>query len=87
MPVFYSITIGAAPGDIAKELTPKSGEPVVVGGMDKFVGTDLEKMLKDKGIKTVIVTGTSSHGAVLYTASGAVQRELKVICSGGWYVC
>lgn len=79
VPVIYSITIGAAPGDIAKELAPLGGEPVVVGGMDKFVGTDLEKMLKEKGIKIVIVTGTSSHGAVLYTASGAVYRELQVI--------
>jgi nicotinamidase-related amidase len=79
VPVIYSITIGAAPGDIAKELAPLGGETVVVGTMDKFVGTDLEKILKDKGIKTVIVTGTSSHGAVLYTASGAVSRELKVI--------
>ena len=77
--VIYSITIGAAPGDIAKELAPLGGEPVVVSGPDKFMGTDLEKILKEKGIKTVIVTGTASHGAVLYTASGAGLREIKVI--------
>lgn len=67
VPVTYSITIGAAPGDIAKELAPLGGEPVVVAGMDKFMGTDLEKILKEKGIKIVIITGTSSHGAVLNT--------------------
>ncbi|MBP1732123.1 MAG: isochorismatase hydrolase protein, partial [Deltaproteobacteria bacterium] len=34
---------------------------------------------KDKGIKTVIVTGTAAHGAVLYTASGAALRGMKVV--------
>jgi nicotinamidase-related amidase len=28
-------------------------------------GRDPEKILKEKGIKTVIVTGTAAHGAVL----------------------
>ena len=79
VPVIYSITIGAVPGDIAKELTPLGGEPVVVGAMDKFMGTDLENILKGKGTKKVIITGTSSHGAVLYTASGAAYRGLQVI--------
>ena len=51
----------------------------MTSGPDKFFGTDLEKILKDKGIRTVIVTGTASHGAVLYTASGAALRGMKVV--------
>jgi nicotinamidase-related amidase len=43
------------------------------------MGTDLEKILMDKGIKTVIVTGTAAHGAILYTASGAAFRGMQVI--------
>ena len=35
--------------------------------------------MKDKGIKTVIAVGTSSNGAVLYTASGAALRGMDVI--------
>ena len=77
--VIYSLSAGAVVADIAKELTPLGGEPVVSSGPDKFFGTDLEKILKEKGIKTVIVAGTASHGAVLYTASGAALREMKVI--------
>ena len=50
-------------------LAPKSGEPIVKSGADKFVNTDLEKMLKDKGITTVIVVGTLANGGVLHTAS------------------
>jgi nicotinamidase-related amidase len=77
--IVYSLSAGAAPGDIATDLAPMEGDPVVTSGPDKFMATDLEKILKEKGIKTVIVTGTAAHGAVLYTASGAALRGMQVI--------
>jgi len=77
--VIYSLSSGAVAGDIAKELAPQPGEPVVTSGPDKFLLTDLENILREKQIKTVIVTGTASHGAVLYTASEAAFRGMKVI--------
>ena len=77
--VIFSLSPGAQVQDIAKELAPLNSEPVVTSGPDKFLGTDLERMLREKGIKTVIATGTASHGAVLYTASGAALRGLRVI--------
>ncbi len=46
---------------------------------DKFFKTDLEKILNDKGIKTVVVVGTAAQGAVLYTASQAAFRGMQVI--------
>jgi len=76
--VVYSLSPGAAAADIAKEVFPVAGEPVVTSGPDKFLNTDLEKILKDKGIKTVIAVGTAAHGAVLYTASGAALRGMRV---------
>jgi nicotinamidase-related amidase len=79
IPVIYSLSAGAAVADIAKELAPVTGEPAVTSGPDKFFGTDLEKILKEKGIKAAIVVGTASHGAVLYTASGAALRGMQVI--------
>ena len=55
-------------------------EPSVKSGADKFLDTDLEKMLKDKGINTVIMVGTAANGAVLYTASArGDQRDLTSI--------
>ena len=39
----------------------------------------MEKILTDKGIKTVIITGTVANGAVLYTATGASIRDFKTI--------
>jgi nicotinamidase-related amidase len=77
--VVHSITTAATPADIAKELTPAEGEPIVKASADKFFKTDLEKILNDKGIKTVVVVGTAAQGAVLNTASQAAFRGLQVI--------
>jgi len=79
IPVVYSLAGEATPSDILKEVAPKPGEPVVRTGVDKFFNTDLEKILKEKGIKAVIVTGTSAHGAVLHTATAAALRGMQVI--------
>jgi nicotinamidase-related amidase len=79
VPVIYSLAAGGTAADIFKEVAPLGGEPIVTSGPDKFLGTDLEKILKGRGIQTVITVGTASHGAVLYTASGAALRGLKVI--------
>jgi nicotinamidase-related amidase len=79
IPVVYSLAGEATAADILKEVAPNSGEPVVRSGVDKFFNTDLEKILQEKGIKTVIVTGTSAHGAVLHTATAAALRGMQVI--------
>ena len=78
-PVVYSTGGGGKPADIAKELAPTRDEPVVSSSVDKFRGTDLEKILKSKGVTTVITVGTAAHGAGLYTASAAALRGMKVI--------
>jgi nicotinamidase-related amidase len=66
--------------DILPEVAPKDGETVITGTVaNKFVRTDLEKILKDKSITTVIPVGTAAHGAVLYTGSDAAFRGFKVV--------
>jgi len=77
--VIYSIIAKTTTADIFQEVAPQAGEAHVQSGPDKFINTDLEKLLKDKGIKTVIAVGTSADGAVLYTASGAALRGMNVI--------
>lgn len=77
--VIYSVAGKYGPSDIASDVAPASNEPTVKAKADKFLGTDLEKILKDKGIQTVIVTGTAANGAVLYTGSGAALRGLRVV--------
>ncbi len=77
--VVYSTAGNMTAKDIWADVAPLPGEPVVNAHADKFQDTDLEKILKDKGIKTVIVTGVNANGAVLYTASDAAFRGFKVI--------
>jgi nicotinamidase-related amidase len=79
VPVVYSIIANSTPADVMPDVAPMADEPHVLSGPDKFLHTDLEKILKDKGAKTVIAVGTSSNGAVLFTASEAAFRGMSVI--------
>ena len=79
MPVIYSLTPTGTPENIVPAVSPLPGEPSVRSSVDKFYNTDLEKILKEKGVKTVIIVGTAAHGAVLHTATGAAMRGLQVI--------
>jgi nicotinamidase-related amidase len=79
MPVIYSEVPGRTEKDILPQVAPKPGEPIVSFRADKFINTDLEKLLKDRKISTVIVVGTAAQGAVLYTSSHAAFLGLKVI--------
>lgn len=65
--------------DILPDVAPLESETVVSAGVDKFGNAELEKVLKAAGTQTVIATGTAAHGAVLYTASAASLRGLKVV--------
>jgi nicotinamidase-related amidase len=77
--VVYAIITDTTTADVIKDVAPLADEPWIRSGADKFINTDLEKMLKDKGIQTVIVTGTASNAAVLFTAAGAAQRGMNAI--------
>lgn len=77
--VVFSTAGNMTAKDIWAQVAPKAGEPVVNSHANKFQDTDLQKILKDKGIKTVIVTGVNANGAVLYTASEAAFLGFKVI--------
>jgi nicotinamidase-related amidase len=77
--VVYSVGGTTTTADIIPDIAPITGESSVRSSVDKFTGTDLEKILKDKGISSVIITGTAAHGAVLYTGSVAALKGLNVI--------
>src|SRR5580704_15295903 len=67
--IIYSVAVpGSVPTDVLKDLMPAPGEQVLPPlGPDKFIGSDLEKTLKDKGIKTVVAMGTQAQTSVLHT--------------------
>jgi nicotinamidase-related amidase len=69
--------------DYVPQLAAKGNEPVVTAFVDKFElggkDTGLEKMLKDKGIKTLIPVGVASHNGVLFTSVMAALRGFNVV--------
>lgn len=79
MLVVYSLTHNGNPRDIVRQLTPLPGDPIVKSNVDKFYETNLDKTLREKDIKTVIVTGFAANGAVLHTAASAAFHGYNVI--------
>jgi nicotinamidase-related amidase len=81
MLIIYSVAVPkSVPGDIVKALTPASGEQVLPPlGPDKFIGSDLEKTLKDKNITTIVAMGTQAQTSVLHTGATAALKGFKVI--------
>jgi len=79
--IIYSVAVpNSVPTDILKELTPAAGEQVLPPlGPDKFINSDLEKTLKDKGIKTVVAMGTQAQTSVLHTGATAALKGFNVI--------
>jgi nicotinamidase-related amidase len=70
----------ATPADqIDPGFTAHDGEWVRQNGPDKFIGSNLDEKLKARGIKTVIVCGTSFQGVGIGTGGGSAQRGYKVI--------
>ena len=61
--------VSPAPGDIQIESQAQ----------DRFYNTDLDKMLKAKGITTLILTGWKVSGSVTYTSVGATLRGYTVV--------
>ncbi|MGA1790580.1 MAG: cysteine hydrolase family protein [bacterium] len=79
MAVVYSLTNKGTRETILPEVMPLGDEPIVKSSVDKFFNTELEKILREKGINTVIISGTTAEGAVLHTATGAAMRGFRVI--------
>ncbi len=62
------------------EVAPAPGDPIVKSiAQDRFYNTDLDNILKAKGITTVILTGWKVSGSVVYTSVGATLRGYTVV--------
>src|SRR5882724_382564 len=79
--MFVAYTLPGGGKIIDEAIAPREGElfDQKPGGPDKFLGNDLDQRLKARGIKTVILCGTSAQGVGLGTGAGAAQRGYSVI--------
>jgi nicotinamidase-related amidase len=76
--VVYSNT--PTPGaQILPQVAPQPGDPIATARADKFFGTDLGQILSSHGIQTLVIVGTFSNGAVLYTTLEANVRGYTVV--------
>lgn len=65
---------------IVDQLRPWPKDPIVrKHRLSAFIGTTLDIMLRSKGIQTVVVTGTATHGCVINTAYGAIAHNYYVV--------
>jgi nicotinamidase-related amidase len=75
MLIVYSGFPGSNPAvDVLPQVAPLGTEPMVTTTGDKFINTNLDAILKAKGIKTLLIAGSATNNAVLYTVSDATQR-------------
>ena len=73
--------VDGTPGvDIYAELAPKEGEHVIKKHRySAFFGTDLDIILREWNIDTVIISGTTTENCCLATARDAMFRNYRVV--------
>ena len=76
--------------DIVPELYPRAGEPVIdKPGKGAFYATDLELILHDRGIKTLIVCGVTTEVCVNTSVREANDRGYECVvlsdCVGSYF--
>jgi len=66
--------------DIALPVRPEDGDLVVVKHrVSAFTGTDLEMILRAKGIDTLVLFGISTSGVVLSTVRHAADADYRLV--------
>ena len=84
-----SVVAGSPGAEIHPDLAPQEGDIVLerVHGLTPFHSTELEPVLRSRGVQTVIVTGVSTNVGVPGACLEAVNRGFSVVvpedCTAG----
>ncbi|HEX3771218.1 MAG TPA: isochorismatase family cysteine hydrolase [Polyangiaceae bacterium] len=71
---------GSPSTQVHAAVAPKPGEPVVTKRrVSAFAGTDLEMILRAKGVDTLILAGLATSGVVLSTVRHAADADYRLV--------
>ncbi len=78
VPVVFSVSLsakGTPLGEVATALKRQPSETVLYpDGFDKFTGGELQQLLEARGVRNLVVTGSATNFAVMYTATAAARN-------------
>ncbi len=76
-----SFVKGSWGAEIIEDLAPEAGDIVLEGkrGLDAFASTNLDFILRSKGIKTVVLSGFLTNCCVESTMRSAYERGYEVV--------
>ncbi|MGN7169868.1 cysteine hydrolase family protein [Paenibacillus cellulositrophicus] len=76
---YGGMTVNDETTQIHPELAPQPGEPIVTKKrISAFTGSDLEMILRAKGISKLILSGISTSGVVLSTLTEAADKDYQL---------
>lgn len=77
VPILFTGSVGekgTPHGRVATALKRREEEPVIYpDGYDKFIGGELQPFLQAHAVQNIVIVGSSTHVAVLYTATTAAR--------------
>jgi nicotinamidase-related amidase len=72
--------VGTPGSDIAAAVRPEEGDVVVVKHrVSAFAGTDLEMVLRAKGVDTLILLGVATSGVILSTVRHGADSDYQLV--------
>ena len=79
-PAREAMVEGTPGAQVVDEIKPEPGDHVIwKRRSNAFYNTDLELMLRARGIDTVIIVGAVTNGCIANTIRGARERDLNII--------
>jgi len=78
VPVVFTVSLmakGTPLREVAIALKRQPNETVLYpDGFDKFTGGELQRLLEERGVANLVVTGSATNFAVMYTATAAARN-------------
>jgi len=79
-PLGRHLVRGGRGAEIVPALAPREGEPVIAKpGKSAFIGTDLDQLLRRRGVRNLVFAGITTDGAVQCTLRDANDRGYECL--------